>query len=206
MARPTFDFNPPAPNPGQYHRPPSPKTQRAFNSAARHAEVFQPNTTLVAASSDNPNSFGVTTPRPAPLQPMVQINRQLHDNSDGHRHVRLTQTALHEMVVHAQHDSQHQGTSAADDHRGMFLAPERSQPNSFLAAVRKQIRHYRNHPDRQQVAIEEYDADVTRELEDAANHQGLSPQMLSGAKRYHRNRVNSMTDAISPNPQQHHDW
>jgi hypothetical protein len=205
MHPPNFDFNPAPHGPGQTHRQPSARVQAAFTGAAPHAAVFPNNTIIVSASSRENGSFGVTTPR-TPLQPMVAINRRAHDNADGHRDVRMEQTAIHELVVHAQYDSRHQGTTAAHDHRTMFLAPQRAQPNSFLTAVRSQIRAHAGNLAEQQVVIAEYERDVTSEIEDPANQAGLSHQQLTGARTFHRNRVNSMTDAILPVPTRQHSW
>lgn len=204
--QPNLSFNIPPHGPNDTYRPASPRTVTIFNNAAQHANVFAPNTTVRAASSVDHTAYGVTTPYNAPQTPLVEVNRPSHNNADGHGDLRATQTVIHELVVHAQYDAQHLNGTAEDEHRRMFLAPARNQPNSYLAATRLHIRAHNGNRQQQQVIIDDYDNDVTNELNDAANHQGLSHQQLSGARTYHRNRVNSMTDAISQQPRKVHDW
>jgi hypothetical protein len=194
----------PAAQGAQTHAPASPRTQRAFQAAAAVSHVFPPLTTIHAASSTDPDSFGATT---AFATPLVELNRQAHGGATrGLQQVRATQTAIHELVVHAQYEAAGMGGTAEQEHRRMFLAPDRSAPNSYLAATQQHIRANAGNRARQREIIADYDRDVTTEMNAPENRQNTIHQQLSGAAVFHRNRVNSMEDAIAPQPGRQHDW
>lgn len=189
-------------------RPASPTTQRAFTEAARHANVFPPATTIHAASSvDRP--FGATSMTAPPL---VELNRQAHGGpTPAAQEARAAQTALHELVVHAQHDIATQANgapyeSAEQQHRRMFDRQERMDPQAYLAATRRHVRAAAPDVARQREIIADYHRDVETEISDPANTAGMSPQAVQGARTWARNRRDSMTDAILPVPTKAHTW